>query len=92
MGIDLDRFKKKYTITYLHNPKHFYLNSLAIEDLPNGNKLVTATPRLSRNNRKNFHRLAILKPKKTAKEFVSENTKPLTKPFGGIFTDDTKKA
>jgi hypothetical protein len=91
MGINLDNYKKKWRIIYLHNPKHFYLNSLQVEDLPNGDKLVTATPRLSRNNRKNFHKLALLKRKVTAKEFVQRNTLPSVskdgKPFMGILQD-----
>jgi hypothetical protein len=91
MGINLDNYKKKWRIVYLHNPKHFYLNSLQVEDLPNGDKLVTATPRMSRNNRKNFHKIALLKRKVTAKEFVKQNTQPAvatsSKPFAGIFQD-----
>lgn len=86
--IYLDKLGKKYKIVYLHNLKHFYLNSLWIEDLPNGDKLLCANPRLSRNNRKNFHRVAILKKKVTAKEFVKINTQPIsTKPYSGIFQD-----
>lgn len=83
--------KKKYRIVYLHNPKHFYLNNISIEDLPNGDKLVTAPPRLSRNNRKNFTRLALLKLKSNEqKDFVKKNTQSVLKngkPFSGIFQD-----
>lgn len=57
--LQLYKLEKKYKITYLHNPKHFYLNNLWIEDLPNGNKLLCANPR---RHSKPFHRLAILKP------------------------------
>lgn len=79
--------ERKYRVIYVHNPKHFYLNSLWIEDLPNGDKLLCANPRLSRNNVKNFHRLAILKKKKTTKDFVKDNTVKLSKPFAGILQD-----
>lgn len=87
--IYLEKLERKYRVVYLHNPKHFYLNSLWIEDLPNGDKLLCANPRLSRNNRKNFHRLALLKKKKKSSDFVKLNTKPLPsqKPFNGIFQD-----
>lgn len=85
--IELDRLHKKYRVIYLHNPKHFFLNSLYIEELPNGDKLLCANPRLSRNNRKNFHRLALLKKKITPKQFIKDNTQSLNKPYNGIFTD-----
>lgn len=83
----LDKLHKKYKVIYVHNPKHFYLNTLYIEELPNGDKLLCAQPRMTRNNRKNFHRLAILKKKKTPRDFVKENTVALKKPLGGIFQD-----
>jgi hypothetical protein len=83
----LEKLHKKYKVIYLHNLKHFYLNSLWIEDLPNGDKLLCANPRMNRNNRKNFHRVAILRRKTTSKEFVIANTKPSTKPFNGILQD-----
>lgn len=79
--IELDRLHKKYRVIYLHNPKHFFLNSLYIEDLPNGDKLLCANPRMSRNNRKNFHRLALLKQKKPKDKL----------PFNGIFMDKPKE-
>jgi hypothetical protein len=83
----LDKLHKKYKVIYLHNPKHFFLNSLWIEDLPNGDKLLCAHARLTRNNRKNFTRLALLKKKVTPKEFINKNTQSLPKPYSGIFTD-----
>jgi hypothetical protein len=83
----LEKLHRKYKVVYLHNPKHFYLNSLYIEDLPNGDKLLCATPRLSRNNRKNFHRLALLKKKKTPQQFTKENTVAFKKSFNGILQD-----
>lgn len=97
----MSQLTKKYKVVYLHNPKHFFLNSLYIEDLPNGQKLLCANPR---PHSKQFHRLAILKPKVKPKQveyfrpqtlikehnsevFVKENTMELKKPFNGIFRD-----
>jgi hypothetical protein len=83
----LEKLHKKYKVVYLHNPKHFYLNNLWIEEKPNGDKILCGHARLSRNNRKNFHVLALLKKKKTPKQFVTQNTIPLKKPFNGILQD-----
>lgn len=86
-SVHLDKLKKKYKIIYLHNPKHFYLNNLWIEDKPNGDKLLCANARLSRNNRKNFHVLALLKKKVKPQELAQQNVLPSSKPFNGIFQD-----
>ncbi len=86
----LSKLEKKYRIVYLHNPKHFNLSNLWIENLPNGHKLLCANPR---RHSKPFHRLALLKPldKKTFKRFITnEGEVPFgkgTKPFNGIFQD-----
>lgn len=61
----LSKLEKKYKIVYLHNPKHFFLNTLFIENLSDGRKLLCAYPR---PHNKNFHRLAILKPLNKNKE------------------------
>lgn len=84
----INQLEKKYRITYLHNPKHFFLNYLWIENLGDGRKILCANPR---PHNKNYHRLALLKPlhKQTPKlqKFVEQNTVKFDKPFGGIFTD-----
>lgn len=81
----LSQLEKKYRIVYLHNPKHFFLNTLYMEKLPNGNKLLCAYPR---PHSKQFHRLALLKPlnrpKLVATKFTSIKT---IKPFYGILQD-----
>lgn len=69
----ITQLQKKYKIVYLHNPKHFFLNTLHIENLPGDRKLLCAYPR---KHSKQFHHLALLKP------LVKK-----AKPFNGILQD-----
>lgn len=90
----LSQLHRKYKIIYLHNPKHFFLNTLYIENQPNGQKLLCAYPR---PHHKRFHRVALLKPRikenvnlnglQNVGEAVLLDIKKSKKPFAGIFQD-----
>lgn len=60
--MNLKQIEKLYSISFIHNPKHFFGNSFEVQEI-DGRKVLTGKARLSRNNNKNFKFVGILKPK-----------------------------
>lgn len=86
----LSQIQKKYKISYIHNPKHFYLNSLYIDVDMLGRKILCGK---SRPHHKNYHVLAILVPLHKESNTVKNisvkrvTVEMTTKPFFGILQD-----
>lgn len=56
----LSDIKKRFKVSFVHNPDGFFQNSFWIEQAPNGQMLLMGN---SRNKKKNFKKVAILKKK-----------------------------
>ncbi len=85
-NVYLNGIAKKYKIKFIHNPKHFFMNSLFIETKENGQKVLCGK---ARPGHKNFHTLAVLKPILTEKqEVIVQSIKNVkAKPFYGLLQD-----
>lgn len=55
----LNQLEKKYKISYLHNPKHFNMNTLYIENMSDGRKVLCAR---TWRKQPHYNKLALLSP------------------------------